>query len=232
MKKNEFCNHQPLLPMNVQFFAEGDAPSAETSTPPENNTQETTEEAESGESIPTGKTYEDAMSEIAAARAEAKKAKAERDSALKRVADATKQLRAKMSEDEFNAEQAAQEKAEHDAYVKDLETFQKRTLARERYLKTFGKDLTDLKLVTELSEKAAEAEISGDMDALADIYSLHTQAIRKQDKVSLMGERGRVNIGDGEGSTMTKDEILAIPDRTERIQAIAAHRYLFDNQND
>ena len=79
-----------LMPLNLQFFAEDGGEEGTGAEDGGNTEPETTEE-------PPSKTYEDALSEIAAAKAEAKKLKAERDSALKKAGDATKQLRAKMS---------------------------------------------------------------------------------------------------------------------------------------
>lgn len=42
-----------------------------------------------------------------------------------------------------------------------------------------------------------------------------------------MRTRPRVNIGGGEYSGMTKDQIMAIPDRNERRRAIAMNQDLF-----
>ena len=228
MKNIENSNYQPMIPYNLQFFAEDasesvvDNTKTETDSKPETVNSDTTDTSNE-------KTYEDAMAEIAAAHAEVKKLKSERDNALKRAGDATKQLRAKMSEAELEAEKKAVEEEEHKAYVKDLEDFQKKTLAKERYVAQYSLEPSiDPKIVAELAEKAANAEISGDMDALSEINSKYVQAIRKQDKAYYMGTRSRVNIGDGDdSSTMTKEEILAIQDRDERQRQMAMHLDLF-----
>lgn len=229
MKNIENSNYQPMIPYNLQFFAEDasasvvDNTKTETDSKPETVNSDTTDTSNE-------KTYEDAMAEIAAAQAEVKKLKSERDNALKRAGDATKQLRAKMTEAELEAEKKAAEDEEHKAYVKDLEDFQKKTLAKERYVAQYGLKLTDLKLVAELAEKAATAEVSGDMDALSEVNMMYMQAFEKQMKAAYMGNRGRVNIGDGEDATMTKEEILAIQDREERIKQIASHPELFERK--
>lgn len=223
--KKEFCSQKPLF-MNLQFFAEdGDSQSVDDNAKPG---EETTDGVEGNETeLPKGKTYEDALAEIAAAQAEVKKAKADRDAALRKAGDVTKQLRAKMTEAEIEAEKAAQEKEEHDAYVKDLESFKRKTEAKERYTSQYATDLTDLKLVAELAEKAAEAETKGDMETLAEVNRQYVTAIRKQDKAQFMGSRGRLNFGDGEDSKMTKEEIFAIKDAKKRQEAIAKNLSLF-----
>lgn len=228
MKHKELCNRQQRMPLNLQFFAE-ESTSGEDTTNSENTESENNEGKKEEKETPPSKTYEDALAEIAAAQAEVKKAKAERDAALKKSGEATKALRAKMTESELEAEKIAQEKEEHEAYVKDLELFKKKTEAKERYISQFGRVLKDdVKLVAELAEKAADAETKGDAETLQDVNDQWVQAIRKMDKAEAMGNRGRVNFGDGDDSTpMTKEEIMAIPDQQERIKAIARNQNAF-----
>lgn len=202
----------PKMPMNLQFFAE-DTQGTEDSSKPENR-EDNGSEVEKSE-----KSYEDAMAEIAAKDAQLKKMKADLDSALKKAGDATKQLRAKMSEAELKAEQDAQAKEEQDAYVKGLESYKAENEAFKRY--------TLQGMNSELAQKAAKAEIEGDMDALADIQKQHTQEIIKAKEAEWKASRPRVNMGDGDDSSMTKEEILAISDRSERQKAIAKHLDLF-----
>lgn len=215
MKKKVIGNYQSMFPMHLQFFAEDTGASATDSTQP----SESIDEAGGTEEKPSEKSYEDALAEIAQAQAEVKKLKAERDAALKKSGEVSKQLRAKMSEDEIKAEQAAQEKEEHDAYVKELESFRNRTLAKERYILQ-GMD-------GELASKAAEAEIKGDMDELASIQASFTKKLIKAKEDEWKASRPRVNMGDGEETSMTKEEILAIVDRDKRQEEIAKHLDLF-----
>lgn len=203
------------LPYTLQFFAEDSGTGADDTTTSDGETTVNNEP----EKKSTEKTYEDAMAEIAKAQAEVKKLKAERDNALKKSGEATKALRAKMSEDELKAEQDAQAKEEHDAYVKELESYKAKNEAVKRYL------LQGME--NELAEKAAQAEIDGDMDALADIQKQHTQALLKAKEAEWKASRPRVNMGDGDDSSMTKEEILAITDREERQRQIAKHLDLF-----
>lgn len=208
-----------LLPINLQFFAEDVAEGAGESSGSTDN-GETKPEPDEGE---PSKSYEDALSEIAAAKAEAKKLKAERDAALKKSGEISKQLRAKMSEDELKAEQDAQAKEEYEAHVKELEQYKAENEALKRYRL---QGMTD-----DLATKAAKAEIEGDMDALADVQKQHTQSLIKAKEAEWKASRPRVNVGDDEDSSMTKEEILAIQDRDERTKMIAKHLSLFEQKN-
>lgn len=215
MKKN--IENRNYLPYNLQFFAEDESASVGDNT--EANSEMESENSGTKDNSTEKRTYEDALAEIAAAQAEVKKLKAERDNALKRAGDATKQLRAKMTEAELQAEQQAEKDEEHKAYVADLENYKRTNEAIKRYqLQGMSSDL---------AEKAAKAEIDGDMDALADIQSQHTKALIKAKEAEWKASRPRVNVGDGEESSMTKEEILAIQDRDERQRQMAMHLDLF-----
>lgn len=207
-----------LLPINLQFFAEDAAEGADEGSV----STDGDDKSEPDEGEPS-KSYEDALSEIAAAKAEAKKLKAERDAALKKTGEISKQLRAKMSEDELKAEQDAQAKEEKEAHIKELEQYKAENEALKRYRLQGMSD--------ELATKAAKAEIEGDMDALADVQKQHTQSLIKAKEAEWKASRPRVNVGDDEDSSMTKEEILAIQDRDERTRMIAKHLSLFDQKN-
>lgn len=217
--KNRTIGTNELLPMNLQFFAEDAGEGTDESSGSTDN-GETKPEPDEGE---PSKSYEDALSEIAAAKAEAKKLKAERDAALKKSGEISKQLRAKMSEDELKAEQDAQAKEEYEAHVKELEQYKAENEALKRYRL---QGMTD-----DLAAKAAKAEIEGDMDALADVQKQHTQSLIKAKEAEWKASRPRVNVGDDEDSSMTKEEILAIQDRDERTRMIAKHLSLFEQKN-
>ena len=204
-----------MLPLNLQFFAEEASEGADDSTNPTDGGDD------KGTNDNSTKTYEDALAEIAAAQAEAKKAKADRDAALKKAGDITKQLRAKMTEAELAAEKKAADDEERQAHLKELEAYKAQNEALKRYRLQGMSD--------DLAEKAAKAEIEGDMDALMEVQRQHTQALIKEKEAEWKASRPRVNIGDGdESSTMTKEEILAIPDRNKRQEEIAKHLDLFN----
>lgn len=222
MRKTNLSSRETELrmPLNLQFFAEDDSTGADDSTKPEDNDAGNEEGKDAGkeDEKPT-KSYEDALAEIAAAQAEVKKAKAERDAALKKSGDLTKQLRAKMTEAELEAEKKQAEDEEKAEYVKGLEAYKAQNEALKRY------QLQGMN--AELAEKAAKAEIEGDMDALAEIQQQHTKALLKEKEAEWKASRPRVNMSDGEEGSMTKEEILAIKDTKERQEAIAKNISLF-----
>lgn len=224
MRKTNLSSRETELrmPLNLQFFAEDDSTGADDSTKPEDNDAGNEEGKDAGkeDEKPT-KSYEDALAEIAAAQAEVKKAKAERDAALKKSGDLTKQLRAKMTEAELEAEKKQAEDEERAAYVKDLEHYKAENEARKRYRLQGMSD--------DLAEKAAKAEIEGDMDALADVQQQHTKALLKEKEAEWKASRPRVNMGDGEEGSMTREEIFAIKDPKARQEAIARNLKQFEN---
>ena len=124
-----------------------------------------------------------------------------------------------MSEDELKAEQDAQAKEEKEAHIKELEQYKAENEALKRYRLQGMSD--------ELATKAAKAEIEGDMDALADVQKQHTQSLIKAKEAEWKASRPRVNVGDDEDSSRTKEEMLAIQDRDERTKAIAKNLSLF-----
>lgn len=217
MKNKELRNRQP---MQLQFFAEDANDSADSSVTPE-----TEEKNETGTEavVDTDKEEVNYQAKLAEMEAKNKKLKADLDNALKKTGDLTKQLRAKMTETELREEKAAQEAEEQKAYVTDLENYKKENEAFKRY--------TIQGMDSELAAKAAKAEIEGDMDALADIQKQHTQALLKAKEAEWKASRPRVNMGNGEDSSMTKEEILAIKDINERQKAIASHLDLFNNKD-
>lgn len=215
MKKEVLSTLETRFPMSLQFFADGDGAGADDSTTPDNtegtlDTKDTTKEEDKV----------DYSAKFIESEARAKKLKADLDSALKKLGDLNKQYRAKMTEDELKAEADAAAKEEHDAYVKELETFKRTTEAKNRYI------LQGMN--TEMAEKAAKAEIDGDMDELAAIQQAYTKELIKAKEAEWKSSRPRVNVGDGEETSMTKEEILAIPDREKRQLEIAKHLNLFN----
>lgn len=226
MRKTNLSSRETELrmPLNLQFFAEDDSTGADDSTKPEETITGNDEgkgKEISKEIEQPSKTYEDALAELNAKDAEIKKVKAERDAALRKAGDATKQLRAKMTEAEIEAEKAAQEKEEKEEYLHGLEQYKAENEARKRYRLQGMSD--------ELAEKAAKAEIEGDMDALADVQQQHTKALLKEKEAEWKASRPRVNMGDGEEGSMTREEIFAIKDPKARQEAIARNLKQFEN---
>ena len=167
---------------------------------------------------------EELQARYSAVKAQNAKQKAAIDKLTKEAAETKRQLREKMTEQEQAAAIKEEEEAARLEYVKDLEDYKRRNEAKERYILQ-GMD-------AELAKQAADAEITGDMDALADIQKQHTDNLLRAKEAEWKKSRPRVNVGDGRYSNMTAEEIMAIPDRIERRQAIAENQELFKSKGE
>lgn len=152
---------------------------------------------------------------------EGKKNKAALDKALKEKGDITKELREKMTE----AQRAQLEKEEEDEaqkkYVSDLELYKQRNEGIKRYMSVPG-------MTMELAEKAADAELDKDSGTdFATVMEEYYTTRAKKEKEDAIKKRSQPNVGDGNYPKMTKEEILAIKDTSERQKAIAQHLDLF-----
>lgn len=160
-----------------------------------------------------GPTVEELMAELAKEKAARAKEKSALDKALSEKASLTKQLRSKQTQQEIEDDAKREEAEQVKAYIAELEQYKHKNEAKERYLLQG--------MTAELAAKAAEAEVSGDMDALADIQKQHTTALLKEKEKEWKASRPQLNVGSGTGTGMSKEEILAIADTEARTRAIA-----------
>lgn len=116
-------------------------------------------------------TMESLSADNAKLKAELAKQKLALDKALHNNGELTKQLRAKMSAQEQEDEAKRQEAEAFKNHMADLEAFKRKTEAKERYL-TIG-------MGADLAKEAADAEVSGDMDALTAVYKKYNDASLK-----------------------------------------------------
>lgn len=193
------------LSYNLQFFAED----GEVKEQPVEQ-EETKIEPKEDE---TKDTIEQLTAELAKERAARAKEKAALDKVLKENGEIKKSLRAKQTEQEIEDEAKREEAEQIKAHISELEEYKQRNEAKERYLLQ-GMD-------AETAKKAAEAEVSGDMDELAAIQKQHTDALIKAKEAEWKASRPQLNVGEGSGSDMTRDEIMAISDPVLRRQKIA-----------
>lgn len=189
--------NKATIPMNLQFFAE---PAGET----EGQAQETEIEKPEGQAQETETekqetpTLEEIMAEAAAERAAKEKNKVALDKALKEVKELKESLRKKMTAQEQEDDAKREQDEQHKAYVASLEEFKHRTEAKDRYLMQG--------MSVEMAEKAAKAEVEGDMDMLATIQRQHTESLIKAKEAEWKKSRPPVNAGmDGEFS-VTKEQ--------------------------
>ena len=147
-----------------------------------------------------------------AEKSQRQKDKAALDKALKDVARLTKENREKMTEAEIEAQEKRLEAERAQEELADLRAYKQKNEAKERYLLQG--------MSAELAIEAAEAEVAGDMDKLADIQRKNLEAQIKAKEAEWKATRPRLNAGDGSVS-MTKEEIMAIKDPVQRREAIA-----------
>lgn len=156
-------------------------------------------------------TVEDSVSKV-----EYDKLKSALDKALKEKGDITKQLRAKQSEDErLSAEQAEAQRIKDEEY--------EATKAELNRLKAVGayKSISSDKVVESLIDAVSNA----DHNAIALIIENEVKAAVKVAQTEWLKSRPQANVGSY--SAMTKEQIMGIADREERLKAIALNQNLF-----
>ena len=140
----------------------------------------------------------DLLKQIADLKAELNRNKKARDKALSEVGEYKKQLRAKMTADEQAEIERQEAEAERKAYVASLEAYKKKSEATARYaLQGMNQ---------EMATQAADAEISGDMDLLADIQRKHAQQMVKDAQAEWLKSRPELNAGGGSGAKVTQEQ--------------------------
>lgn len=140
----------------------------------------------------------DLLKQIADLKAELNRNKKARDKALSEVGEYKKQLRAKMTADEQAEIERQEAEAEQKAYVASLEAYKKKSEATARYaLQGMNQ---------EMATQAADAEISGDMDLLADIQRKHAQQMVKDAQAEWLKSRPELNAGGGSGAKVTQEQ--------------------------
>ena len=161
-------------------------------------------------------TVEELMAQLATEKADRAKEKQALDKALREKGELTKALRAKQTTEEQEAEAKAEaERLQNEKYeaVKELNHI---------------KAVNAYKSVSEKSvEKLIDAVSDADHNTIAAIIEAEKKTAVAEAQTEWMKSRPRVNAG-GEYSGMTKEQIMAIPDRNERRKAIAMNMDLFN----
>ena len=147
-------------------------------------------------------TVEELMAQLATERAEKEKYKSASDKASSEAAKYKKELRSKQTAEE-----------------QELESLRKE-LNHNKAVSAY-KAITDEKVVETLIEAVSES----DHNAIAAIIESQKKAAVKEAQAEWLKSRPQANAG--AYSSMTKEQIMAIPDRNERIRAIAQNQHLF-----
>lgn len=190
MKKLE---ERSLIPMSLQLFAEDPEQEPPADSPPENNPEGGAEE----EAQPT---VEELLTQLAQERAEKEKYKTSFDKAASEAADFKKKFRAKQTAEEQEEESKREQQAQHEKYVKSLETELSIIKATKRYM--------GLGMSEEFAGETAKAEIEGDVETLTANMKKHQDALIKAKEAEWIKSRPPVNAGHEENGDK-KDPFLA-----------------------
>ena len=166
-----------------------------------NNVTETTETSVEQESAvqETTPTVEELSAQIAQLTADRDKYKSANDKLSKESADYKRQLRAKQTAEEQQAEEQAEAQRIRDEQFEEMKARLNRSEAEKAY-----KSVNDEKMVESLIDAVSDA----DHNAIAGILEKYANAKVKEAQAEWMKSRPRVNIG-GEGG-ITKEQFDAM----------------------
>ena len=188
----------------------------ETKTTVDAQTTQQVQPSDAQQAKSTTPTIEELMAEIARERAEKEKYKNASDKNSAEAAKYKKELRSKQTAEE----QEAEAKAEADR-LKDEELENLRKELNHNKAVSAYKSIQNEKVVETLIEAVSES----DHNAIAAIIESQKKAAVKEAQAEWLKSRPQANAG--AYSSMTKEQIMAIPDRNERIRAIAQNQNLF-----
>ena len=164
----------------------------------------------------TTPTVDELMAQLATERAEKEKNKLALDKALKEKGDITKQLRAKQTAEEQEAE--AQKEAQR------LADEERESMRKElNHIKAVNayKAISDEKAVESLIDAVSDA----DHNAIAQIIANECKKAVAEAEAKWLKDRPRVQ--HGQYSSMSVEQIMAIKDSDERLRAIAMNQQAF-----
>lgn len=143
-------------------------------------------------------TMDGLMAQLATLKVENARNKAALDKQMKANGELTKQLRAKMTAAEQEAEEKKAREEEQKQLIDDLKAFKQRAEAKDRYLL--------MGMSAEFAKKAADAEVKGDMDTLASVMKQYNDYSLKAQQAEFLKNRPDINIGHGEDDELTNLE--------------------------
>lgn len=179
-----------------------------------------------GENLSTDMSAEDLMALIEKTEVPEDKSKAVEEhykglisKANSEAAEYKKQLKAKMTE----SEQKSAEEAEAQARLKkDYDALLEKVTIAEHKSQFIALGYTE-----ETAEAAAKALYSGDVAKVFELQKAHQEEISKKANADYIDGQPKPKGGQGNSPTMTKEQIMAIQDPTERWEAIAQNSSLF-----
>lgn len=165
---------------------------------------------------PNTPTIEELMAQLASERAEKEKNKTALDKALKEKGEITKALRAKQTAEEQEAEAQAEAQRIADEERESMRKELNHIKAVNAY-----KNIENEKTVESLIDAVSEA----DHNAIAQIIENEKKQAVKIAEAEWL--KSRPQVGGNAYSSMTREQIMAIADRDERMRAIAQNQHLF-----
>lgn len=140
------------------------------------------------------------------------------DKAASEASDYKKKYNATLSEQERASQEKAEEQARRDERLAELE--------RENSIHRYTEQYLDLGYDKASAIEAATAQVDGDVDALFKLQKkiIDEKVLAKEQE--LIKDMPRATTG--RYASMTKDQIMAIPDREERRRAMAENWELFE----
>lgn len=141
------------------------------------------------------------------------------DKASSEAADYKKKYNATLSEQEKASLEKAEEQARRDERLAELE--------REVSVHRFTEQFLDLGYDKESAIAAATAQVDGDIDTLFKLQKkiIDEKILAKEQELIKDIPRAKTGVY----ASMTRDQIMAIPDREERRKAMAENWELFEN---
>lgn len=215
MQKTEF----DVLPYKLQMFAEGEddgnGDGINSEAQPDGEEKEKPEKAEPNDKDKVN----ELMAELAKVKEEARKNKSALDKEMTKNKQLTSDLRAKLTaEEQAQAEKEEQEREQAE-----------RLASAER-------ELNHMKAVQAYKSFDNEDTVNTLIDAVNDndhasIATIIENEVKKAvaiKEAEWKKSRPPIESGSGSGTSMTVDEIMAIPDTAERVKMIAQNKNLFN----
>lgn len=181
-----------------------------------NNGTETNEMSEENACAVKGPSVDELMAQIAQLTSDRDKYKSANDKLSKSEAEMKRQLRAKLSAEEQQAEELAEAQRLRDEEFEAMKAELNHNKAVNAY-----KIISDEKMVESLIEAVSDE----DHNAIANIMEKYASAKVKEAQTEWLKSRPQANIG--QYSSMTAEQIMAIKDSDERLRAIALNPQAF-----
>lgn len=164
---------------------------------------------------PTTKSAEEQLQALMIENAKLKRAV---DKSSSEAADYKKKYNATLSEQERASQEKAEEQARRDERLAELE--------RENSIHRYTESYLDLGYDKETAVKAATAQVDGDVDTLFTLQKkvIDEKVLAKEQELIKDIPRAKTGVY----SSMTADQIMAIPDRDERRRAMMENIELFN----